>query len=327
MGLRSREVARARPCGDEAARFSGRGRMNKERVGGREWAGSHRGDGKAVPSGEGDVGSALGRCRRFGFGALVGGVLTLLGCSGGEAPREQNVPTGGACPAEGPLEIPLDAWCANGGCSSYEEAKQHRDASGTVDLCFDDSRWWYAEQRGCGRIEVSHGLGGSRRWVYDETSLQLVGFTSSDDVPFGPCNTGTYRAGAVEHCSEGTVCSLCDDSGKMCAPACSLEVLAKAWLGLPDYMVTAETYDCRVAKFAAQPELHLGCGRARVIGPDGAETSFTLGAHTVLSVSQPGDPSCPQGWGEPQADCDNETVCSLCQDDPNACTPELLAAE
>jgi len=174
---------------------------------------------------------------------------------------------------------------------------------------------------------VSHGWGGSRRWVYDETSLQLVGFTSSDDVPFGPCNTGTYRAGAVEHCSEGTVCSLCDDSGKMCAPACSLEVLAKAWLGLPDYMVTAETYDCRVAKFAAQPELHLGCGRARVIGPDGAETSFTLGAHTVLSVSQPGDPSCPQGWGEPQADCDNETVCSLCQDDPNACTPELLAAE
>lgn len=253
--------------------------------------------------------------------------------AGGE--QQTRVTAGGcACPASGQVaSISLDCYCAEfpDACPSYDEATA-RDASGAVDLCLDDSRWWRMEQEGCGRLTISTGWGtGGGAWSYDARTHQLIGVRGFSDVAFGPCQTEVYEGGSVDTCTEGTVCSLCSDAGQVCADACSLEVRANNGLGLPTY----ETYeppsdalfDCQsLTETQQRPALHLGCGHVSVVTSFGTNT-FKFGTHEVLRATSVGDKECPNGWGEPASVCADETVCSLCQGDPDVCTAEQLRAD
>lgn len=240
---------------------------------------------------------------------------------------------GCACPASGVAELTLDCYCAEfpGGCPSYDELKATvtRDASGAYPRCFDDSRWWLMEQTGCGRLEISTGWGlGGGTWTYDATTHELIGVQTFSDIGFASCQTFMYRAGVVGTCDEGDVCSLCDASLGECTPACSMELRRKNGAGELTYDSWARPRpDCEgLDAGAARPALRLGCGRVSVVADFGSAT-FEIGTHEPVRFDTPGDSQCPDGWGEPPAACNDETVCSLCEGDANECTPQQLRAE
>jgi hypothetical protein len=265
--------------------------------------------------------------RQSGLSLLLIGLFAACGGTSQDVPQEASalVTAGGcACPTNPGYPSPepdglisLDCFCAEfpGACLSYEKAK-------TSGRCFDDSRWWLMEKKGCGRLVITTGWGlGGNTLIYDEATHELVGAQASNDVDFGACGVHSYSAGVMDTCNEGTVCSLCDASGASCAPACSMQVLKSNGFGAPVYdMSKGSLYDCQgVEPGYRLPERHEGCGRIAVVTNFGT-TSFTSDTHEPLFASFPGVVECEGKWGDPAQPCADETVCSLCEGDPNVCS-------
>ncbi len=258
----------------------------------------------------------------WSVGACSGGSPAEPG-EGQQSPNLHQTAGGCACAAGpgGATEISLECFCAEfpGACPSYDEAKQWSHPG--VEHwggCFDESRWWVTEQTGCGKLVVAMapGLGGWA-YTYDETTHELIGAQISNDVPFGSCEMGVYSAGDSSRCDNGTVCSLCDDSGSTCAPACSLELMSETW-GVPRYDDEISGYDCGLPEPGqALPELRTGCGRAKVVTALGTNT-YSADTHELLAVENDGA-ECRGSWGDPGASCADETSCSLCDNSPNRC--------
>ena len=252
---------------------------------------------------------------------LVLGVVSLLGvgaCSSrtGEAVSEDSC----ACSLEESrsARTSLDCYCAEGPCPTYEEAQ----GLGTG-VCSDES-WYSTRQEGCGQILIGQngGLGGVT-YVFDATSHELVGVRASTDTSIDECGNAVVVAGEPPSCQEGRVCSRCEGA-EQCADACSTEALLKSpAYGAPRFMAVTP-YPCQQSSASERFRRSTGCGRI-VDRAEGSVVIYDESTHELLGMHHSGDgaelSACGGHWGEPDVECADETSCSWCSEDADACQP------
>ena len=277
---------------------------------------------------------------RTSFNLVFGAWALLTACGSGAPEEKKQVPVtagGCACPdpaarSDGTLPVAalsLDCYCAEfpNRCPDYEQAKAGllAPASPSEDVCADSLGYTVTEQQGCGKIVISvGGAFGGHTLVYDEQTHALVGAKMYGDAEYGACNRHGYVAGESASCQDGRVCFLCE-SPDACEQMCSTELLTK-YGGVRAYEPSSRALQECGDDSSPRPELHVGCGVVRVVGSSGSQT-YALGTHELRHATFAVDAQCPDGWGEATAACADETVCSLCRDDPHVCTPEQLRAE
>jgi hypothetical protein len=100
-----------------------------------------------------------------------------------------------------------------------------------------------------------------------------------------------------------------------------MQVLKSNGLGVPQYDLSGPgaLYDCQGLEQGRRPEAHTGCGRVTVVTSYGSSTTFASDTHEPLGAFFSGMVECNGVWGDPIEPCADETVCSLCDGDPNVC--------
>lgn len=212
----------------------------------------------------------------------------------------------------------MECFCAAfpDACPTYEAAKQafRYRALEERDRCHGAAPWEVAERIGCGRRIFQRGPSFADTVLhYDEESLELVGAYTYNDTGFGPCGAYAYSAGNVSVCSEGSVCSLCEES---CWPRCSLEDFDGRHGGRPTYgdWERAALERCPFLKEGEPlPTLITGCGRVTVRSHYG-EATFSEVALDLLSLRWSSGEECGGQWGDAPPPCEDETLCLLCED-------------
>lgn len=260
-----------------------------------------------------DVADALGDAGEAGHsgngsGGADGG--TSAGGAAGSSGRGELAP-GCACSGELGVSTSLECYCQANLCPSYDEIMEG-DAS-----CGNATR-----HEGCGKITFRDGVWySSRTYVYDAITLELIGARISNDVPFGPCAAGTYRAGDSGDCTEGMLCDHCDAGAPdSCAEACSADALAV--LGSPlGYEDVIQLRSCGAG--TSKPELRVGCGSITRLSDSapGWLYHFDAETHSLLGRMPPFQllaPPC-DSFGVAPPECPDATPCSLCIGDANAC--------